>query len=661
MVCCRWSLVEDFRALVTVENLSLRLGSKLLFKDVNLQLLKGSRYGLIGANGSGKTSFLKVLQGESQPLSGDISYAKNLILATLKQDHYLYEAVRIIDVVIMGDTILWDSLVKKDELLKKETFSEEDCQKLSELEAIIEKRGGYEALSLAGKLLEGLGILGRFHYNTLSTLSGGYKLRVLLAKTLFSNPDILLLDEPTNHLDIFSIKWLANYLKNYEGLLVLTSHDRDFLNNVCTHILDIDMGTIKLFKGNFDDAMAKKEEDLRQQMAAMSAIDKEKEKLLAFYARFGAKATKATQAQSRLKKIERLKEEEEQFNQEESSRRGLNLNFDIVRASSPIPLVIKNLEKAFAEKKVLNNLSLEIQRGEKVAFLGPNGIGKSTLLEIVTSFLKADGGSFQWGANTFFSYFPQDVIKHVDLNMTPLQWISQFDRDVLEEKLRALLGRVLFKKDDTTHKKLSVLSGGELSRLFLAKMMLEKHNVLILDEPTNHLDIEAIESLTDSLQDYEGTVLFVSHNSHFVSKIATRIVEISLEGIKDFKGTFEEYLKQTSNNYLSHDNALSKRYQKTFDAHGQEEEKNVDSSNWQERKKQQNQKRQAELAIKKLEDSFTKLEVELEAINQKISQEDFYSSLSRKEQEAVFEKKRAQESKIEEVMNELLRVSEDAT
>lgn len=653
--------MEGYRTLVTIENVSLRLGGKLLFKDVNLQLLKGSRYGLIGANGSGKTSFFKVLQGEMEPLSGEINFTKNDVLATLKQDHYLYEAVKIIDVVMMGNNKLWDSLIKKEELLKKDGFSEKDCHLLSLLESEIEKQGGYEAESFAAELLEGLGIQGCFHQNTLSTLSGGYKLRVLLAKTLFSKPDILFLDEPTNHLDIFSIKWLANYLKEFEGLLVITSHDRDFLNSVCTHILDIDMGTIKIYKGNFDAAIAKKEEDLRLQMLALNAIDKEKEKLLAFYARFGAKATKASQAQSKLKKIERLEEEEENFNHEESSRRGLNLNFDVCRVPSHITLKVKDIEKAFDNKKVLNQISFEIERGQKVAFLGPNGIGKSTLLEIITSSLDFDDGTFSWGANTFISYFPQDVIKELDLHLTPLEWLSQFDRDVPEEKLRAILGRVLFKKDEATSKKIAVLSGGEQSRLILAKMMLQKHNVLILDEPTNHLDLEAIESLSEALQNYEGTVLFVSHNSHFVSKIADRIIELSLEGIKNFNGSFEEYITQTNLNYLSHDNSLSKRYQKAYHAHGHDEEKKSDDSNWQERKKLQNQKKQTDLSIKKLEDQFTKLEIELEALNNKMAEEDFYLITSRLEQEKVFEKKKSLETQIEQIMNDLLRLSDAAS
>jgi ATPase subunit of ABC transporter with duplicated ATPase domains len=646
-------LVEGYWALVTIENLSLRLGSKVLFKEVNLQLLKGARYGLIGANGSGKTSFLKLFEGENEPLTGQIQLAKNDTLATLKQDHYLYEAVRIIDVVMMGDTTLWETIIKKEELLKKEVFSKEECDQLSYLESSIEKRGGYEAASIAAKLLEGLGIINSQHLQPLSTLSGGYKLRVLLAKTLFSKPDVLLLDEPTNHLDIFSIKWLAQYLKSFEGVLVLTSHDRDFLNTVSTHILDIDLGSIKLYKGNFDDAMQKKEEDLRLQMISLNAIDKEKEKLLAFYARFGAKATKATQAQSRLKKVQRLNEEKEQYNLEESTRRGLNVQFEIIRPSSYTPLKVFDISKSFDDKHVLNHIDFEIQRGQKVAFLGPNGIGKSTLLQIITSGLVADSGHFQWGLNTYFSYFPQDVIKEMDLTMTPLDWLKQYDKDVKEEKLRALLGCVLFKKDDTTAKKLSVLSGGELSRLVLARMMLQKHNVLILDEPTNHLDLEAIESLTDALQEYEGTVLFVSHNSHFVSKIADRIIELTVDGIRDFKGSFDEYLAQTSHNYLSQDNALSKRFNKEFFAHGKEEVKQNEEISWQERKKQQNQKRQNELSIKKLEDAFTKLEVELTLINEKIASEAFYNSINRQDQEKVFDQKKVLEHQIEKIMHQL--------
>ncbi len=651
--------MEACWTLVKVDNLKLRLSGKLLFNKVSLQFLKGNRYGLVGANGCGKTSFLKLLCGDMESTDGNIEIAKDHVLATLKQDQYLYENTKIKEVVLMGDEILWRALNKKEELLKKTSFTQKECEELDIVNGIIEKRDGFRALSQASMLLEGLGIESKFHDRPLSSLSGGYKLRVLLAKTLFSNPDILLLDEPTNHLDIFSIKWLASYLKTFEGILIFTSHDKGFLNQVASFIADVDFGTITLYKGNFDEAMKRKHEDVIAKQNHLDALNQEKEKLTAFCTRFGAKATKAAQARSKQKKIDLLDQEVEKNSLEITTRKGLNLQFSSLRVCPQIPLIVSNLSKSYGDKKVLKCLNFEVEKGQKIAFVGPNGIGKSTLLDIITQSQEDFDGQFKWSNFAAFSYFPQEPARGMDLEMYPLDWLWQFDKEASEEKIRTLLARVLFNKEDVSEKPLKVLSGGELSRLKLAHLMLEKANVLILDEPTNHLDLEAIDSLIEALLNFEGTLLFVSHNLYFVSKLATRVIEISSDGIKNYNKSFDEYLKETAVNYLSTDNALSKRFSHAFhlDGKGEKEE----DLSWQARKKASNQRKTHEKNLKVMEDKFTYLELKLSELCAFISTPQFFTDLSRLEQEKYYNEKKELELKLDKVLSSIEELLDGAS
>lgn len=586
--------------MLAVKNVSLRFGDRTLFKDVSLQFLDGCRYGLVGANGAGKTSFLKILSGEMSAGGGEIAIPNKSRIGTLKQDQFLYDNEPILEVVMRGEEISWNAHTKKNALLEKETLTDKEIHQLSDLEELIE----YGAESRAGKLLEGLGLQGNVHLNPLSSLSGGYKLRVLLAKLLFGKPEILILDEPTNHLDLFSIKWLEGYLREFEGILVVCSHDKDFLNSVCTHIADVDYGTIKIYKGNLDDCIKKKEEETALKGNVVQSFEKKQEKLQEFVDRFGAKASKASQAQMREKMIVKLEEEKEKSVMLPTSRATPTLSFEICRPSGQIPLVVNGVSKTFGTKKVLENISFEVERGERIAILGPNGIGKSTLLEILTGGHEPDNGEFKWGFETHVSYFPQNMPKDMKKNETPLDYL--FNLGLPEQKLRSMLGRVLFKKDDASHKKIEALSGGEVSRLVLARMMLQKQNVLILDEPTNHLDMESIDELIKSLVDYKGTLIFVSHNCYFVSKLATRIFEITASGIKDFKGPYDEYVAASGRDYLSSSNAMRLRFSNQFQ-HGAVEKANK-ANDYEARKAAKKQ-------AKKLEERCYKLEESVKALN----------------------------------------------
>lgn len=643
--------------MLVTENLSLRFGDRWLFKSVSLQFLVQHRYGLIGANGSGKTSFLKVLEGTLDPHEGDILVPNKSKIGTLKQDHFLYDEESIIHTVIQGNALLWSALEQKEKLLQKKEFSEKESLELSKLEELIEKEEGYAAHSVAAKLLEGLGIPAIFHQNPLHTLSGGFKLRVLLAQVLFQKPDILLLDEPTNHLDLFSIKWLEGYLQTFQGVLIVTSHDKDFLNSVCTDIVDVDYGTIRIYKGSFDECIEKKREELKQREAQVASYEEAREKMQGFVDRFGAKASKATQANSRQKMIEKLDLENEQNKPLITSRAYPTLSFELCRPSSQIPLKVEGLNKAFAGKKVLSNISFEIEREERVAIIGPNGIGKSTLLQIITGFLQADSGSFKWGYETYFSYFPQSHPKDMDPEMTLFEWLSLFDRDAKMQTLFSLLGRVLFKGDSATSKKIRTLSGGELSRLILARMMLEKHNVLILDEPTNHLDMESIDALTEALLNYKGTLIFVSHNCFFVSKLANRILEITDKGIQSFKGSYDEYVCRTERDYLSSNIALRLRFSKQYHHGGSSEEKKKQDNSFDLRKKSQNAQKKEREMIKKLEEEVSRVEGEIKKIDEELGASTFYEEMDRERLAHMVKRKEELESLLNQMMEEWERRS----
>ncbi len=524
--------------MISINQLSMAYGEKLLFYDVNLNLNDRSHYALVGANGAGKSTLLKLLTGEEEPLSGSIAFPKDASIGWLKQDQFKYENTRITDIVLQGKPVLWQAMSEKEKLLDSAHWDEETAKRLSKWEDIIAHQNGYAALSFAEKLLIGLGIHEQYHDKPLSALSGGYKLRVLFAQALFQEPDILLLDEPTNHLDIISIHWLEKYLKNeFPGFVLFISHDVEFINRLADHILDIDYGEIREYSGQYEKFLAEKALVEEQQLHIKKQMEKKIADMQGFVDRFRASATRSKQAQSRLKLIEKMQLPDIK----QSSRVAPHFSFKTNRASGKLVLKVKALGKQFEQKSLFNNLHFSISRGEKVAIIGENGVGKSTLLKIVLGHLQADQGNYEWGHETHISYFSQDHHELLNQSVSMLDWLFNQITDVPEQQLRKALGRVLFTQDEVKKDILS-LSGGEAARLLLAKVALDPANVLMLDEPTNHLDIEATEALAAALKNYQGTLLFVSHDRHFISKIADRVLYISHEkGLMDYKGSFVEF------------------------------------------------------------------------------------------------------------------------
>jgi ATPase subunit of ABC transporter with duplicated ATPase domains len=540
--------------MLEINNLTLEFADRVLFQGVNQQLFPGHCYGLVGANGTGKSTLLRILTGQTQEYSGQVVWPRQARLGYLRQDHFAFENCRIIDTVIQGRPALWEARQLQDQLSRKPQMDLADAERYAEAEDIIIQQEGYSAEADAARLLDGLGIPAEQHELSLKTLSGGYKLRVLMAQLLFSQPEILLLDEPTNHLDIFSIKWLEEHLRGFGGLLIVVSHDRDFLNAVCSHILDIDFGTIRLYTGNYDEFLAAKQLAHEQTERAIANQEKKKEDMQAFISRFKAKASWASQAQSRVKKLEKM----EDIEITPSSRRYPTFEFKPSVTSGRIPVAASGISKRFGDKQVLQNLELEIERGDRVAIIGPNGVGKSTLLKILMEQLAPDSGMVTWGHEAHPGYFPQDYHDLLKGDQTCFDWLYGFDATAPVGLIRNLLGRMLFSGDDVKNK-LSVLSGGEATRLIFARLMLLPSNVLVLDEPTNHLDLEAIDMLTEALAAYTGTLLLVSHNRYFVARVATRIIELKPDGCLDYRGTYAEYLEKYGTDHLSRDVSLRER------------------------------------------------------------------------------------------------------
>jgi ATPase subunit of ABC transporter with duplicated ATPase domains len=533
--------------MIATTNLAKEYGARVLFADVSLQLNAGSRYGLVGANGSGKTTLLKVLAGDEEASAGTVTIAKRARIGVLRQDRFLDDAAIILDLAMRGDAVVWSALEEQRRLTS--VHGDVDAGRLADLEDTIAAHDGYTLEARASEVLEGLAIPTPFHRAPLSTLSGGFKLRVLLAQVLVGGVDVLLLDEPTNHLDILTIRWLEKFLAGYAGCAVIISHDQRFLDNVTSHTLDVDYGTITLYPGPYSKAVVEKEATRARAELSVARAEAEIERKRAWVERFGAKNTKATQAQSRLKQIEKIEVAE----LAESSRRTPMFKVVPERPSGREVLELAGISKSYGEKRVLTDLSLLVRRGERVAIIGPNGLGKSTLLRIIVERLRADTGSVKWGHETHVGYFPQDHREVLDdPETTPLAALEALCPGESPTFVRAQLGRVLFSGPDVD-KRVALLSGGEAARLIFALLAVDKPNVLVLDEPTNHLDLEAIHALCEALKDYPGTVIFVSHDRWFVSALATRVVEITPQGPRDFPGTYAEYLAKLGDDHLDSD------------------------------------------------------------------------------------------------------------
>jgi ATPase subunit of ABC transporter with duplicated ATPase domains len=541
--------------MISVSNLAKEFGDRVLFADASFQLNPGERYGLVGANGSGKTTLLNILSGDLEASKGSVSIPKALRLGVLRQDQFLYEEHEVLSVTLMGHPELWKVMVEKEALLAR-AHEHFDADRFSQLEETVQRLDGYTAEARAATILEGLGLPAEVHRKPLSTLSGGFKLRVLLAQVLAGAPDALLLDEPTNHLDIISIRWLEKFLQEFEGPVVVISHDHRFLDNVATHILDVDYQTVTLYHGNYTAFLEQKREDRERREKEIEGRLKEIAHHQKFVDRFKAKASKARQAQSKLRLIEKKAGELEEL--PGSSRRYPKFRFEPRRPSGRDVLRIAGIKKAFGDNEVLHGVDLEIRRGDRLVIIGPNGIGKSTLLKIVMGELQADVGTVEWGYETRPGYFAQDHREQLeDSDRTAEQWLWDFCPGKERGFVRGQMGLMLFSGDDG-EKRLSALSGGEATRLVFSRLAVEQPNVLVLDEPTNHLDLESIEALVAGLQNYEGTLILVSHDRWFVSQLATRVVEISRDGIRDYHGSYEEYVHDLGDDHLDADTVVLK-------------------------------------------------------------------------------------------------------
>jgi ATPase subunit of ABC transporter with duplicated ATPase domains len=531
--------------MLSLQNLSKQYAGRTLFRDVSINFHPGQRFGIVGANGSGKSTLLRIIAGDEEPTSGSCTHARKARMGILEQDHFRYDSTPILEVAMMGHRELWAVMEQKRIMLEgpEEDF---DVEKFGELETFIQENDGYALESRAGEILEGLGIETQLHGEPLSILSGGYKLRALLGKLLTGSPDLLVLDEPTNHLDILSIRWLERFLAASKGCVLIVSHDHRFLNNVCTHIIDVDYERATVYRGNYDEFAAAKVEERDRKEADIERREKEIEDHKRFVERFKAKPTKARQAKSRAKQIDKIEIEQLPL----SSRRHPAFDFSSSRPSGRTVLELEDITKSFEERSVLSGVSIRVARGDRLAIIGPNGIGKSTLLKIATGRLSPDRGSVAWGYETHPGYFAQDHHEILGEERETLQsWLWNQCPTESIGFVRARLARVLFTKDEA-EKKVEYLSGGEGARLVFAKLGIDRPNVLVLDEPTNHLDLEGIEALANALRAYDGTTIFVSHDRWFVGRLATRILEIRPDGIVDFPGTYAEYLAQLGDDHL---------------------------------------------------------------------------------------------------------------
>lgn len=530
--------------MIAAQGVSLQYGGRVLFNDVNINFTKGNCYGLIGANGAGKSTFLKILAGELEPNKGSVFITPGERMAVLKQDHFLFDEFDVVECVLYGHKRLYDIRKEKDALYMKEDFTDEDGIKAAELEGEFAELDGWAAESNAEMLLNGLGVTNEFHYAKMKELTGGQKVKVLLAQALFGNPDILLLDEPTNHLDIHAIKWLEDFLMNFENTVIVVSHDRHFLNKVCTNIADIDYGKITMFVGNYDFWYSYTQMTQRQLKDQNKRVEQKIKELQDFIQRFSANASKAKQATSRKKLLDNLQMD----TIKPSSRRYPFCSFKQDREVGNDVLLVDGISKTIDGKKVLNDVSFMIRPHEKVAFVGKDEIARTTLFQILMGELEPDEGSFKWGITTKTAYFPKDNTEYFEGNKDSLiEWLRPFAKEgeQYDSDIRGWLGRMLFSGEEAL-KEAGVLSGGEKVRCMLCKMMMSGANVMILDEPTNHLDLESITALNEGLTEYKGTLLFDSNDHQFVQTIADRIIEILPGGIIDRQMTYDEYIEDES-------------------------------------------------------------------------------------------------------------------
>ncbi len=527
--------------MLSTANITMQFGAKPLFENISVKFGDGNRYGLIGANGCGKSTFMKILGGDLDPSGGNVMLDPNERLGKLRQDQFAYEDTRVLDVVMMGHTELWNAISERDAIYANPEATDDDYMKAAELEGKVAEYDGYSAEARAGELLLGVGIASELHQGPMSAVAPGWKLRVLLAQALFSDPDILLLDEPTNNLDINTIRWLEDVLNERNSTMIIISHDRHFLNQVCTHVADMDYGTLKVYPGNYDDYMEASTQARNQQLANNAKAKEKVAELQDFVRRFSANKSKARQATSRLKQIDKIKIEEFK----PSSRAYPFVRFEGEKKLHRLAVETEGLSKAY-DHQIFKNFSIMVEAGERIAIIGANGAGKTTLLRCIGSSdiagLAADRGTVKWAENANVGYMPQDPTEEfaTDLNLT--DWIGRWTQEGDDDQaVRSILGRLLFGGEEVK-KSVRVLSGGEKGRMMYGKLMLGRHNVLLLDEPTNHMDMESIESLNIALEKYAGTLIFVSHDREFVSSLATRILEVKDGEVIDFRGNYEEYL-----------------------------------------------------------------------------------------------------------------------
>ena len=530
--------------MLSTANITMQFGPKPLFENISVKFGEGNRYGLIGANGCGKSTFMKILGGDLEQSAGTVMLEPGVRLGKLRQDQFAYEDMRVLDVVMMGHTEMWAAAAERDAIYANPEATDEDYMKAAELEAKYAEYDGYTAEARAGELLLGVGIPTDQHQGTMSNVAPGWKLRVLLAQALFSNPDVLLLDEPTNNLDINTIRWLEQVLNERNSTMIIISHDRHFLNSVCTHMADMDYGTLKVYPGNYDDYMEASMQARERQLAANSRAKERIGELQDFVRRFSANKSKARQATSRLKQIDKIKVEDIK----PSSRQNPFIRFEFEKKLHNLAVEAEGITKTY-DRKVINNLSMAIQAGERVAIIGENGAGKTTLLRsllgsTIKGGVEVDRGTIKWAENANVGYMPQDTFEEFPVDRDLIDWMSQWTQAGDDDQsLRGTMGRLLFSADDIK-KSVKVLSGGEKGRMIWGKLMLGRHNVLALDEPTNHMDMESIESLQIALDKFTGTLVFVSHDRVFVSGLATRVIEVRNDGtLTDYLGTYDEYLE----------------------------------------------------------------------------------------------------------------------